>query len=61
MLAVVLLMAVVVEDCHAIRGKKFDCKVFCQKSAFRGSVGSCHCGFALFSAKRSSDPSPNHR
>ncbi|CAM1306431.1 Uncharacterised protein g4355 [Pycnogonum litorale] len=43
----------------AFRGKKFDCKAFCQRSAFRGSVGSCHCGFALFSSKRSESPEPD--
>ncbi|OTF70079.1 hypothetical protein BLA29_012279, partial [Euroglyphus maynei] len=59
------------QQIHAVRTMDFptvirrlDCSSFCRRTKFNGYVGGCHCGFTLFSRKRSdgtvfqSPPSP---
>lgn len=33
--------------------RRLDCSSFCRRTKFNGYVGGCHCGFTLFSRKRS--------
>ncbi|KAK8404045.1 hypothetical protein O3P69_000246 [Scylla paramamosain] len=51
---VVLLTLVLVSAAPSpSQGKRFDCRMFCRSTGFRGSVGGCRCSFTLFTAKRS--------
>ncbi|KAH7643856.1 hypothetical protein HUG17_6218 [Dermatophagoides farinae] len=36
--------------------RRLDCSAFCRRTKFNGYVGGCHCGFTLFSRKRSFQP-----